>query len=61
MTDQKVDESKLIKVTDDFFIFENGLLGEGAFGQVHKGWWKSKNKVIAIKHIQVSEDYEREI
>ncbi len=59
MSDQKIDESKLIKITDDFYILQNGFLGEGAFGQVHKGWWKSKNKIIAIKHIKVSEDYQR--
>lgn len=61
MSDSKIDPSKLIKITDDFYIIEDSLLGEGAFGQVHKGYWKSKNKIIAVKHIQVSEDYEREI
>jgi len=32
MTEKKIDESQLIKVTDDFFIMKDGFLGSGAFG-----------------------------
>jgi hypothetical protein len=52
MTDLKVDESKMTKANNDFFIFPDAKLGEGAFGEVHKGWWKPKNKLVAIKIVQ---------
>jgi serine/threonine protein kinase len=54
-----MDESKMTKVNNDFFILPDSKLGEGAFGEVHKGWWKSKNKSVAIKIVQAEEDYER--
>ena len=52
MTDVKLDESKMTKVNDQFFILPDAKLGEGAFGEVHKGWWKPKNKIVAIKIVQ---------
>lgn len=38
------------QITDDFFRTDQ-CLGEGCFGRVYKGYWKPKNKTIAIKHI----------
>ena len=49
----------MTKVNNEFFIIPDSKLGEGAFGEVHKGWWKPKNKIIAIKIVKAEEDYER--
>lgn len=42
------------QITDDFFC-HNQFLGEGCFGHVYKGYWKSQNKTIAIKHIKIKD------
>ena len=34
---------------DDFEFFEK--LGDGSFGSVYRGRWKSQDKVVAIKKI----------
>lgn len=39
---------------DDFEFFEK--LGDGSFGSVYRGWWKSKDKEVAIKKLLVLGD-----
>lgn len=36
----------------DICIDWSSKLGSGAYGDVYKGMWKSKNKLIAIKRIK---------
>ena len=57
----KVDPNTLftwIKLTDDFCLDPDGILGKGAFGEVFRGYSKKKDAVIAIKTMQ-GEGYER--
>jgi hypothetical protein len=59
----KVDPSKLItwiKLTNDFYLDPDGILGKGAFGEVFRGYSVKRDAIIAIKTMQ-GEGYEREV
>ena len=51
----KVDQNKLftwIKLTDDFYLDPDGILGKGAFGEVFRGYSTKRDCIIAIKTMQ---------
>jgi hypothetical protein len=50
-----IDKSQLaswIKITDDFYLDPDGILGKGCFGEVFRGYNKKNNCLIAIKTMQ---------
>lgn len=58
-----MDKGKLsswIKLTDDFYLDPDGLLGKGCFGEVFRGYSMKLDSLIAIKTMQ-NEGYEREV
>jgi hypothetical protein len=51
----KVDKSKLLtwlKLTDDFYLDPDGILGKGCFGEVFRGYSAKLDTLIAIKTMQ---------
>lgn len=51
----KIDKEKLntwLKLTDDFYLDPDGILGKGCFGEVFRGYSAKRDEVIAIKTMQ---------
>jgi len=51
----QVDKSKLstwIKLTNDFYLDPDGILGKGCFGEVFRGYSMKLDHLIAIKTMQ---------
>lgn len=51
----QVDKSKLsswIKLTNDFYLDPDGILGKGCFGEVFRGYSMKLDSLIAIKTMQ---------
>ncbi len=50
-----MDKTKLsswLKLTDDFYLDPDGLLGKGCFGEVFKGYSIKRDCLVAIKTMQ---------
>lgn len=45
-------KERLMNLTHDIVIDLNHRLGSGAYGDVYRGVWKSKNRLVAIKKIK---------
>lgn len=41
--------NKWVKLTDDFYLDPDGVLGKGAFGEVFRGYSKKNKTLVAIK------------
>ncbi len=51
---QSFDKSQLsswIKLTDDFYLDPDGLLGKGCYGEVFRGYSTKRDKLVAIKTV----------
>jgi serine/threonine protein kinase len=60
---QSFDKSQLsswIKLTDDFYLDPDGLLGKGCYGEVFRGYSTKRDKLVAIKTVE-GEGCEREV
>lgn len=49
-----------IKLTDDYYLDPDGLLGKGCYGEVFRGYSIKRDKLVAIKTVE-GEGYEREV
>lgn len=45
-------KDRKVNISDDIIIDYNFPLGSGAFGDVFRGMWKSRNCLVAIKKIK---------
>lgn len=43
--------SSWIKLTDDFYLDPDGLLGKGCYGEVFRGYSMKRDKLVAIKTV----------
>ena len=59
-TIDKAQLSSWIKITDDFYLDPDKLLGKGCSGEVFRGYSIKRDKLLAIKTMQ-GEGYEREV
>jgi hypothetical protein len=51
----KVDKSQLmtwIKLTEDYYLDPDGILGKGCFGEVFRGYSTKRECMVAIKTMQ---------
>jgi hypothetical protein len=57
---QKNQLNTWLKLTEDFYLDPDGILGKGCFGEVFRGYSTKRECLIAIKTMQ-GEGYEREV